>query len=114
MSKKKKTPAWETVAIFAAIFALWPAVLKYWAAASGAVEPGDLPLGKIIDWTHPIWDVLMYVALALMLIVAVRRMRRVRAPRDDDDGNGPADGEPIDPYQSMLGTPKDKNKKMGQ
>jgi len=110
VSKKKKTPAWETVAIFAAIFSLWPAVLKYWAAASEAVELEDLPLGKTINWAHPFWDILMYFALALMVIVAVRRVRRVRAPHNDDHAGASAGGEPINPYQSMLGMPKDENK----
>jgi membrane protein implicated in regulation of membrane protease activity len=103
VSSRKKTPAWETVAVFGAIFSLWPAVLEYWAAASDKVTLEDLPLGHIINWAHPAWDLLMYAAFALMVIVAVRRVRRVRKPDDENAGADSNEGGPIDPYGSMFG-----------
>jgi len=86
---KQKTPAWETIAIFGAIFALWPAVLRYWAGQHTDIDYTDLPLGKTINWAHGGWDILMYIALALMVFIAVRRVRRVRTiGRETDDSDG--------------------------
>jgi hypothetical protein len=48
---------WEWPAIFFAIAALWP---------------------KILRWEHIGWDFVLWGALALMLIVLRRRMRRMR------------------------------------
>ena len=48
---------WEWLAIFFAIAALWPRILR---------------------WDHIIWDVLLWSALALMFVVMRRRLRRVR------------------------------------
>jgi len=85
---KHKTPAWETAAIFGAIFSLWPAVLRYWAGQHGEIDYTDLPLGKTINWAHGGWDILMYGALALMLFIAVRRVMRVRAMGRETDDTG--------------------------
>jgi len=100
MSMKKSTPIWETIAIFAAIFSLWPAVLRYWAEHSDSVTLEDLPLGHTINWAHPFWNVLMYAAFAVMVIVAIRRVRRVRRTHESNDSG------PVDPYQSMPPQPK--------
>ena len=51
---KRRFPVWETLAIFLAIFSLWPAY--------------------ILRWPHPGWRWLSYATLALMAIVFVRRM----------------------------------------
>ena len=95
VSTKNKTPVWETVAIFVAILSLWLPVFKHWADASESFTLEDLPLSGMINWAHPAWDALMYVAFAVMLFVAVRRVGRVRrgGRHEDDD-----DGGPIDPY----------------
>lgn len=95
VSTKNKTPVWETVAIFAAILSLWLPVFKHWADASESFSLEDLPLSGLINWAHPAWDVLVYVAFAVMLFVAVRRVGRVRrgGRHEDDDDDGP-----IDPY----------------
>jgi len=54
----------ETVAIFLAIFSLWPPVLH---------------------WQHFGWKVFMYLMLAVMVLVFVRRWRRYRRLVDDKD-----------------------------
>ena len=48
---------WEWIAIFYAIAMLWP---------------------KILRWTHPAWDVCLWVAAVLMVVILVRRVRRTR------------------------------------
>ena len=57
MASKIKGEVWEWVAIFAALSALWP-----W----------------ILGFRHPVWQFGLYLGLALMLIVAVRRIRRFK------------------------------------
>jgi len=57
MATKIKGEAWEWVAIFVALFALWP-----W----------------ILGFRHPVWQVALYLALVLMFIVAVRKIRRFK------------------------------------
>jgi len=47
----------ETVAIFLAIFSLWP---------------------RILGWRHVAFDILMYIFLVLMILIAIRRMRMVK------------------------------------
>jgi len=102
MAGPRKNPLWETAAIFAALFSLWPALLRYWAERSSAVSYEDLPLAETIDWASPFWSILMYAALVVMLIVAVRRVRRVRkGPQRDDDADFTVGNGPIDPYASM-------------
>ena len=82
----RKAPVWETVAIFASILAIWPGVFRFWAANSDRIAMEDLPLASTLHWGSPVWDVLMIAALGLMVIVAVRRVRRLRASgRGDDD-----------------------------
>jgi len=104
MSDKKKAPAWETIAVFAAIFALWPAVMRFWAANAAGAKMEDMPLESVMKWESPAWDILMYAALAVMVLIAVRRIRRLNAARDDDDDHS----GPVDPYGSMMGGTKDK------
>ena len=82
MAAKKKTPAWETIAIFAAIFALWPAVFRYWAGNSDTMTMQDLPLASVLHWDSPVWDVVMCAALAVMIVIAVRRVLRLRSTDD--------------------------------
>jgi len=81
---KKKTPAWETVAIFAAIAALWPAVFRFWASNSETMTLETLPLAGTMHWESPVWDVLMVAALIVMAVIAVRRLRRLKSAQDDD------------------------------
>jgi hypothetical protein len=50
---------WEWIAIFIAILSLWPRVLR---------------------WPNPIWDVFLWGAVVLMIVVLVRRVRRTRDP----------------------------------
>ncbi|HUU69195.1 MAG TPA: hypothetical protein VM186_06705 [Planctomycetota bacterium] len=101
MSTKKKTPAWETVAVFAAILSLWPAVLRYWATNSETITPDTLPLAGTMHWESPLWDLLLVAALLVMAAIAVRRVRRLKSAQDDDSAHKP--GGPIDPYNSMMG-----------
>jgi len=60
MASKIKGEVWEWVAIFVALFALWP-----W----------------ILGFKHPLWKFALYLALALMLLVTVRKIRRFRSIR---------------------------------
>lgn len=60
MAGKIKGEVWEWVAIFAALLALWP-----W----------------ILGFKHPVWKLVLYLALALMLIVAIRKIRRFKSIR---------------------------------
>jgi hypothetical protein len=99
VSTKNKTPVWETVAVFAALLSLWIPIVRYWAQASTSFSLEDLPLSGIVNWAHPAWDALMYVAFAVMLFVAVRRVGRVR--RAGRHGNDDHDG-PVDPYGTSL------------
>ena len=46
----------ETVAIFLAILLLWPRILR---------------------WRHPAFDILLYLFLGLMILIAIRRIRIV-------------------------------------
>lgn len=48
---------WEWIAIFFAILALWP---------------------KILRWHGFVWDIVLWAMLALMVVVFVRRTRRMR------------------------------------
>ena len=57
MASKIKSEVWEWVAIFVALFALWP-----W----------------ILGFRHPIWQVALYMALVLMFIVALRKIKRFK------------------------------------
>ena len=57
MATKIKGEAWEWVAIFVALFALWP-----W----------------ILGFRHPVWQFSLYLALALMFIVALRKIKRFK------------------------------------
>lgn len=60
---KKRSPGWargewwEWIAIFFAIFALWP---------------------KILRWDGIVWDIALWSAVILMVIVFLRRSRRLR------------------------------------
>ena len=104
MADSRKNPLWESVAIFAALFSLWPGILRFWAEHSDGISYEDLPLAGRINWASAWWDVPMYAAFAVMIIVAVRRVRRLRkAGTNDDDGSGfTVDGDgPVDPYASM-------------
>ena len=103
---KSKTPLWETIAIFAAIVCLWPALLRYWATNS-SITLEELPLSGLVDWSHPAWNALMYIALAVMVLIAVMRMRRVGHVKEDAKDDRNSDG-PIDPYGSMLGNNKEE------
>jgi hypothetical protein len=51
--RSRRMPIWESLAVFVAIFSLWPAY--------------------ILRWPHPAWRWLSYVMLALMVVVFVRR-----------------------------------------
>jgi len=84
VSTKTKTPAWETVAIFAAIFSLWPAVLRFWASNSETMTLETLPLAGTMHWESAVWDVLIVAALLVMGAIAVRRVRRLKSAQDDD------------------------------
>ena len=95
VSTKNKTPVWETVAILVAIVSLWHPVFKHWADASESFTLEDLPLSGLMNWAHPAWDALMYVAFAVMLFVAVRRVGRVRRTSRHKDDN---DAGPVNPY----------------
>ena len=87
MGARKKTPAWETIATFAAIFALWPALFRYWAANSDKMTMQDLPLASTLHWDSPVWDAVMCGALVLMIVIAVRRVQRLRSS-DGKPGDG--------------------------
>ena len=89
MDNKGKVPAWETVSIFAAIVAVWPSLLRYWAMNHPEVAPRDLPLGSVVNWTSPAWDALAVAAFALMVVVAIRRIRRVRSFRAGEGDSAP-------------------------
>ncbi len=58
-SRKKLAPGewWEWLAIFFAIASLWP---------------------KILRWPGITWDIVIWVAMALMIVVLLRRIRRTR------------------------------------
>lgn len=57
--RRKLAPGewWEWIAIFFAIASLWP---------------------KILRWPSFAWDVVIWVAMALMIVVLLRRIRRMR------------------------------------
>jgi len=80
----KKTPSWETVAIFAAIVALWPAVIRFWVANGTSLTMKDVPLNDVMHWENAAWDYLLYAAFAVMLLVAFRRVRRLKNVRTAD------------------------------
>ena len=52
----------ETIIIFLAILSLWL---------------------RILGWQHPAFDVVLYVFLALMILITIRRVRMVRKVFDD-------------------------------
>ena len=52
---RDRSAIWETVAIFFAIVAMWPLVLR---------------------WEGPIFQVLLYLALLVMIVVFVRRWKK--------------------------------------
>ena len=79
MGAKKKTPVWETIATFAAIIAMWPAVFRYWAGNSDKMTMQDLPLASVLHWESPVWDAVMCGSLVLMIVIAVRRVQRLRS-----------------------------------
>lgn len=56
---RRSAPLWETVSIFAAIVSLWPAYI--WPALRR--KPAE-----------PVWLIVCYAMLAVMLFVFVRRM----------------------------------------
>ncbi len=58
-----KTPLWETVVIFIGIVSLWPAYIL-----------------RVPGW-H--WKAFAYVMLALLFVVLVRRLRRVKSAFDE-------------------------------
>ena len=62
MEQAPKTPGWEPVAIILSIVAILP---KIWAFVQRK------------EW--PVADVLMYVALAAMAVVFIRKVQRLRA-----------------------------------
>lgn len=53
-----KRPFWETLATFLAIASLWPAY--------------------ILNWEGRAWKWVCYVMLAIMIVVAIRRLRAFR------------------------------------
>jgi fatty acid desaturase len=55
VERRARRPLWETVAIFLAIASLWPAY--------------------ILNLDGQVWKWISYVMLALMVVVAVRRLR---------------------------------------
>jgi|GEM_PF-1184225 len=54
---------WEWLAIFFAIAALWP---------------------KILRWESVVWDIALLAAMVLMIVVFVRRVRRMRRSWKDE------------------------------
>ena len=59
--KQRITPWWETIAILLSMVALWPRV--------------------ILNWPEPIWEYLLYVVLAVMIFIAILRIRRIHSLR---------------------------------
>lgn len=80
---KRAQPAWETAAILLAIVAIWPALLKW--------QMPDFFVPKWLAWG------LLLAALAVMVGVFVRRVRRLRRLVDgepDEPPGGPFPGAP--------------------
>lgn len=77
MTRQQFNFIWETAAIFFAIFALWPWRLKW--------EPRAL------------WSSVLVAALLLMVLVAVRRIRRMHRVRDERREQGPPTSGPVPP-----------------
>ena len=55
--KMSKLAKLETVAIFLGILSLWP---------------------KILGWRHIAFDILLYLFLGLMILIAIRRVRMLK------------------------------------
>ena len=82
MADGRKTPAWETAVIFIAIVALWPAVIRFWVNNSTSLKMDDVPLNDVMHWDSSAWDYVLYAAFAVMLLVAFRRVRRLKNAKD--------------------------------
>lgn len=66
---KRGQPVWETIAIFLSILAIWPAILQ-----------SRMPNLGIPAWAT--WA-LLGAALAAMVFIFVRRIRRLQSLRKD-------------------------------
>jgi len=88
LNDKKKAPAWEAVAIFASIAALWPAVIRFWVENSQTpLQMEDVPLNNVMHWGSDLWQYVLYASLATMVLVAFRRVRRLKSAGKSDESD---------------------------
>ena len=88
---KRSTPLWETLVLIGSFVLLWG-----WFLAQKSADRANVPLPML-------WHLALVLALAALVVVTVRRVKRLgRALRGEDD-----EGQ-IPPMYPMFGDPPNK------